>query len=217
MNELTQLQSLIQNGVYHIYMLLLNQVRVIAVYIYAPSWMKINENIQLNVPKVSSYKQKPKKTNGNRISALHHHISRTSTAVVKYLPPVHCPKYDAFGKRIKDGNHYAQQTDDKAIGGGGGDILRLISSIQHKSLCDSTAFMYGYYSSVSLSLATNNRKQHNTTVVCIDTLAHNYRIIDSLISSAAGTWKLLSREKWYYILYNAIIHQETMCKDILMI
>ena len=34
---------------------------------------------------------------------------------------------------------------------------------------------------------------------------------------AAAHWNLLSREKWYYILYNAIIHQETLCKDILLV
>jgi hypothetical protein len=43
LHELSILQSLVQSGIYRIYMLLLNQVRVIAVYIFAPSWMKVSE------------------------------------------------------------------------------------------------------------------------------------------------------------------------------
>ena len=101
-NELTQLQSLIQSGVYRIYMLLLNQVRVMAVYIFAPSWMKAHEGALAAAPGAyTRHKTKPKKTIGNRITSLHNHISQTSTAVVKYLPPVVRPKYDAFGKRVK--------------------------------------------------------------------------------------------------------------------
>lgn len=42
LHELSILQSLVQSGIYRIYMLLLNQVRVIAVYIFAPSWMKVS-------------------------------------------------------------------------------------------------------------------------------------------------------------------------------
>ena len=64
----------------------------------------------------------------------------------------------------------------------------------------------------------SSNTQRNTTVISIDTLAHNYRIIDDIVAAAAAAhWKLLSREKWYYILYNAIIHQETLCKDIAVI
>jgi len=33
----------------------------------------------------------------------------------------------------------------------------------------------------------------------------------------SASWPLLSQDKWYYILYNAIIHEETVCKDILMV
>jgi hypothetical protein len=201
LHELTALQSLVQSGVYRIYMLLLNQVRVIAAYIFAPSWMKVREGTTATVMR---HKTKPKRTKGNRIAALHNHISQTSTAVVKYLPPAVRPKYDALGKRVKRG-------------GGGDDILRLLSSIQHKSLCDRDTFVRGFYAAVaSLAVAAG----HNTTVICIDTLAHNYRIIDSIVASASAAAmgaSLLSREKWYYILYNAIIHQETMCKDILVI
>ncbi len=215
LHELSILQSLVQSGVYRVYMLLLNQVRVMAVYIFAPSWMKVREDTT-TASSHTRHKTKPKKTIGNRITALHNHISQTSTAVVKYLPPVVRPKYDAFGKRVKratlthDGDTGDRASDD-------GDILRLISSIQHKSLCDCYAFMLGFYSAAAAAAAARHTPR-NTTVICIDTLAHNYRIIDSIVAASSSLpWNLLSREKWYYTLYNAIIHQETPCKDILMI
>jgi hypothetical protein len=208
-NELTQLQSLIQGGIYRIYMLVLNGVRVLAVYIFAPSWMKVREGVAAG----GYTKTKPKKTIGNRITALHDRISQTSTAVVKYLPPVVQPKYDAFGKRVKRSAAAAGVSDARNNGNGSDDILRLISSIQHKSLCDRVSFVRGFYAAAAYSAF-----QANTTVVSIDTLAHNYRIIDAIVAATgAARWNLLSRDKWYYILYNAIIHQETPCKDILII
>ena len=216
LHELSILQSLVQSGVYRVYMLLLNQVRVMAVYIFAPSWMKVSEDTTA-ASSHTLHKTKPKKTIGNRITALHNHISQTSTAVVKYLPPVVRPKYDAFGKRVKRGTRGGRRDngsgrDDRADG----DILRLISSIQHKSLCDCDAFVRGFY--VAAAAAAASHPPRTTTVICIDTLAHNYRIIDSIVAASSSLpWKLLSREKWYYTLYNAIIHQETPCKDILMV
>jgi hypothetical protein len=222
-NELTQIQSLIQNGIYRIYMLLLNQVRVMAAYIFAPSWMKVSEGV---VSPAISHKRKPKRTIGNRITALHDRISQTSTAVVKYLPPVVRPKYNAFGKRVKRSARTARNTgggSGSGSGGDGDDVLLLISSIQHKSLCDRGAFLRGFYAAVA---TTTTASQHTNTVICIDTIAHNYRIIDDIVAttttttapvSAGGRWNLLTRDKWYYILYNAIIHQETPCKDIAII
>jgi hypothetical protein len=208
LHELSILQSLVQSGIYRIYMLLLNQVRVMAVYIFAPSWMKVGEGTAAAAAAAEAYtlhKTKPKKTIGNRITALHNQISQTSTAVVKYLPPVVRPKYDVFGKRVKRVTRAAGDG-----GGGGGDILRLISSIQQ---CDRDTFVRGFYAATA-ALAVDTPR--NTTVISIDTLAHNYRIIDDIVAAAAH-WNLLSREKWYYILYNAIIHQETLCKDIAVI
>ena len=207
LHELSILQSLVQSGIYRIYMLLLNQVRVMAVYIFAPSWMKVSEGTAAAAGAYTRHKTKPKRTIGNRISALHNKISQTSTAVVKYLPPVVPPKYDAFGKRVK---RVVRAAGD---GGGddGGDILRLISSIQQ---CDRDVFVRGFYAAAA-ALAVDTPR--NTTVICIDTLAHNYRIIDDIVATATAHWNLLSREKWYYILYNAIIHQETLCKDIAVI
>ena len=211
LHELSILQSLVQSGIYRIYMLLLNQVRVIAVYIFAPSWMKVSEGTaEAAAAGYTRHKIKPKRTIGNRISALHNHISQTSTAVVKYLPPVVRPKYDAFGKRVKRvARAAAGDVDGGGVNGTGDDILRLISSIQQ---CDRDVFVRGFYAAAAALAADTPR---NTTVICIDTLAHNYRIIDGIVATAH--WNLLSREKWYYILYNAIIHQETLCKDIVVI
>jgi hypothetical protein len=219
-NELTQLQSLVAHGVYRIYMLVLNQVRVVAVYLFAPSWTKMIH------PAITKTKTKRRKTNGNRISALHEHITNTSTAVVKYLPPAISPKYDAFGKRV---------TTQISTGGGGGpgsagepggdSILLLLSSIQHKSLCDRPDFILGFHHSVAAAAAAASIATVNgNMLILIDTFAHNYRLIDDIISKPSSltaasppSWKLLSQDKWYYILYNAIIHEETLCKDILMV
>jgi len=226
-HELTQLQSLVQSGVYSIYMLLLHQVRVLAVYIFAPSWMKVSPaHTHRHTSATSTSTAKPKRTRGNRISSLHDHISRTSTALVKYLPPVTRPTYDAFGKRIK----YTA-----ANGDGGGDrdryrdapdILLLKSSIRHKTLCDHGVFVRGFIAAVAATAAaaTAATTAFTETVVCIDTIAHNYKIVDAFMaspppssSSSPPPFTCISQDKWYYILYNAIIHEETVCKDILIV
>jgi len=210
-HELTQLQSLVQSGVYSIYMLLLHQVRVLAVYIFAPSWMKVSP-AHTSVT-TSTANSKLKRTRGNRISSLHDHISRTSTALVKYLPPVTRPTYDAFGKRIKytaaNGDGGSDRHHDLDVP----DILLLKSSIRHKTLCDHGVFVRGF-----VAAATTESTQ--TVVVSIDTIAHNYHIIDALMASSpssSSSFTCISQDKWYYILYNAIIHEETVCKDILMV
>jgi hypothetical protein len=83
----------------------------------------------------------------------------------------------------------------------------LISSIREKSICDNETFVRGFH----MSLAT-----FHPAFVCVDTIAHNYLLIDAILASTtlSMSWKLASREKWYYILYNAIIKRETSCKDI---
>ena len=210
-NELTQLQSLIQGGIYQIYMLLFNQVRVLAVYVFEPSWMKVSPLTKWNQAPIPQ----SKKTRGNRISTLHDYISRTSTAVVKYLPPVVSPRYDTLGRRIKG--------PTSSVEGGGGrhentdisdqDILLLKSSIRHKTLCANDVFICGFLESIHRMTLSMNSSFHNT-YISIDTLADNNIIIDSMKISS---WKMVSNDKWYYILYNAIIHQEVMCKDVCII
>ena len=215
--ELSQLQSLVQGGIYRIFMLVLNQVRVLAVYIFAPSILKVSQTDALRRHRERFYtdsvsrKSKPKRTRGNRISELHDYIAETSTALVKYLPPVEKPKYDMFGRRVKarggaattgatgddDRQKNNHERSDMV------DVALLISSIREKSLCDNETFVRGLH----MSLTTLH-----PSFVCIDTIAHNYLLIDAML--AAGSATLVSREKWYYIMYNAIIERETLCKDI---
>ena len=213
--ELSQLQSLVQGGIYRIFMLLLNQIRVLAVYIFAPSWRKASPDamrrFHSDTNSVFSRKSqsKRKRTRGNRISELHDYIAETSTALVKYLPPVERPKYDMFGKRVKtrggapDTADTAGSREEHKHHHHGGDIALLISSIREKSLCDCDTFLRGLY----MSLTTLH-----PAFVCIDTIAHNYLLIDAMIATSGAT--LVSREKWYYIMYNAIIERETLCRDI---
>jgi hypothetical protein len=213
-NELTQLQSLVTHGIYHIYMLLFNEVRVIAAYIFAPSWTAAAA-AKVSKRAFSENTTTTTTTKSNRISKLHNYISVTSTALVKYIPPTITPQYDAFGKRIP---REKKEGAGESAGSGRGrdrndDVLLLMSSIQHSSLCDKRDFVAGF----QYAAAYHHTK---TNLIMIDTLAHNYRLIDYLAESRnliPSAWKLLSRDKWYYILYNAIIHDPTLCKDILMI
>ena len=226
-NEFTQLQSLVTHGIYRIYLLLFNQVRVVAAYIFAPSGMTAAAAVNHSSSSSSSMRRKTGKnsTKANRISDLHEHISKTSTALVKYIPPVRTPQYDAFGKRVSRetaaaaGMSPGQRNRDDSI-------LLLISSIQHRSLCDKADFVNGFYSAAAAAAAASTSvsphyAKTNPCLVMIDTLAHNYRLIDDITKSASssttGAYQLLAQDKWYYILYNAIIHEETVCKDILMI
>ena len=227
-NEFTQLQSLVTHGIYRIYLLLFNQVRVIAAYIFAPSGM--TAAAAANHSSSSSMRRKTGKnsTKANRISELHEHISNTSTALVKYIPPVRTPQYNAFGKRVSREAAAAaaapgQRNSDDSI-------LLLISSIQHRSLCDKADFVNGFYYAAATAATSTSVSPHyaktNPCLVMIDTLAHNYRLIDDIAKSAStatttttttSAYQLLAQDKWYYILYNAIIHEETVCKDILLI
>jgi hypothetical protein len=219
-NELTQLQSLIQGGIYMIYILVLNQVRAVAAYVFESSWMKVRPMTRWYMKE----KPKPKKTRGNRITALHDHISQTSTAVVKYLPPVRVPTYDAFGKRINTNTNTNTNTRDNERREGsssGADILLLKSSIRHKALCSNDLFVRGFIAATTAMASSLHRDRDRDSlstdmIVCIDTIAHNYHIIDTLMTATKAS-NFISQEKWYYILYNAIIHQEVLCKDILLI
>lgn len=223
-NEFTQLQSLVTHGIYRIYLLLFNQVRVIAAYIFAPSWMTTANAAKHSSSMSMRRKTGKNSTKANRISDLHEHISKTSTALVKYIPPVRAPQYDPFGKRVS-----RERAATAAAGQRNSDdsILLLISSIQHRSLCDKLDFVNGFYAAATTASmgASTHYAKTNPCLVMIDTMAHNYRLIDDITKSAStattttttSAYQLLAQDKWYYILYNAIIHEETVCKDILMI
>lgn len=224
LNELTQLQSLVDHKLYRIYMLLLNEVRVIAVYIFTrsalPTMIMNQSTTRDSVIKVTPNKKK--RTKGNRISDLHNYISNTSTALVKYLPPVIPPKYDAFGKRLSAPPN--TKTNGKDLAGAsstssdGHTVVRLLSSIRDKTRCDASDFLTGFQRAYGIEMPNSgNRANSGHGAVMIDTIAHNYHIIDELVSKESSSWPLLTQDKWYYILYNAIIHEPTVCKDILMV
>jgi len=227
LNELTQLQSLVEHKLYRIYMLLLNEVRVIAIYVFTRSAMPlsiINQSSRRDRV-IKGAPNKKKRTKGNRISDLHNYISNTSTALVKYLPPVIPPKYDAFGKRLSaPSNTKTNGTDPVGASSSssiGHTLLRLISSIRHKTLCEASDFLIGFQRACGIEMSNSANSGNSANIgygaVMIDTIAHNYHIIDELVSKESSSWPLLTQDKWYYILYNAIIHEPTVCKDILMV
>jgi hypothetical protein len=222
LNELTQLQSLVDHKLYRIYMLLLNEVRVIAVYVFTRSAMPriLLNNLTSRDRVIKATPNKKKRTKGNRISDLHDYISNTSTALVKYLPQVIPPKYDAFGKRLSVLSKTKTNGIDPAAPSSPSStehtVIRLISSIQHKSLCEASDFITGFQRICSIEMSKNGNRGYGGAVM-IDTIAHNYRIIDHLVAKESLSWPLILQDKWYYILYNAIIHEDTLCKDILMV
>ncbi len=227
LNELTQLQSLVDHKLYRIYMLLLNEVRVIAVYVFTRSAMPltiINQSTTRDSV-IKATPNKKKRTKGNRISDLHNYISNTSTALIKYLPPVIPPKYDAFGKRLSAPPNTKTNGTDLAgassTSSDGHTVLRLLSSIRHKTLCEASDFLTGFQRACGIEMSNSansgNGGSRGDNAVMIDTIAHNYQIIDELVSKESSSWPLLTQDKWYYILYNAIIHEPTVCKDILMV
>jgi hypothetical protein len=215
LNEITHLQHLIQSGIYQVYMLLLNNTRVISVYVYGPSWAQASpESLEDTSMKRRNTVHK-KKTRGNRIERLHNYISQTSTAVVKYLPPVIPAKYDLSGKRIGISRKGAAAATGAAdVYDPSTEIPRLLSSIRNKQHCETQVFVDGFIDSLKMRCRDTGT---GTGTVLIDTIAHNYLIIDEIVRAMAGATPVIWSNKWYYVLYNAIIHRELQCKDLLMI
>ena len=96
------------------------------------------------------------------------------------------------------------------------EIPRLISSMKHKLNCDNDIFLYGFLEAsrdLTASLHRNiqsNRKFAN--ILMIDTIAHNYILLDELNKRDPPLWI----DKWYYVMYNAHIRQEILCKELFM-
>jgi len=218
LNEITHLQHLIQSGIYQVYMLILNKTRVISVYIYGPSWAQASPESLEDASMKRRNTVHKKKTRGNRIERLHNYISQTSTAVVKYLPPVIPAKYDLSGKRVGISRTLGA-TGSAAAAAAAADVYdpsteipRLLSSIRNKQHCDTRLFVDGFIESLKLRCTGPV-----PGTVLIDTIAHNYLIIDEIVRAMAGATPVLWSNKWYYVLYNAIIHRELPCKDLFMI
>jgi hypothetical protein len=220
LNEITHLQHLIQSGIYQVYMLLLNKTRVISVYVYGPSWVQASPESLEDASKKRRNTVHKKKTRGNRIERLHNYISQTSTAVVKYLPPVIPAKYDLSGRRVgisrtlgaTAATAATAAADTADVYNPSTEIPRLLSSIRNKQHCDAQVFVDGFIESLKMRCT-------GPGTVLIDTIAHNYIIIDEIVRSVTAdvTSVVLWSNKWYYVLYNAIIHREVLCKDLFMV
>jgi len=83
LNELTQLQSLVEHKLYRIYLLLHNETRVVASYLFTRSTMKHKDMLNESERSARHTIGTKRRTKGNRIHELHAYISKTSTAVVK--------------------------------------------------------------------------------------------------------------------------------------
>ena len=201
-------------------MLLLNKTRVLSVYIYGPSWAQASPESLDDASRSRRDTVHKKKTRGNRIERLHNYISQTSTAVVKYLPPVIPAKYDLSGKRVGSAHRKRTTGTTGAAATAAADVYdpsteipRLLSSIRNKQHCDAQVFVDGFIESLKMRCRTGT----GPGAVFIDTIAHNYIIIDEIVRAMAGATPVLWSNKWYYVLYNAIIHRELPCKDLFMV
>jgi hypothetical protein len=212
-HPLSHLQHLVDSSLYHIYMLIVNDTLVVSTYIFGPSWLK---SIETSIPSTSPFRSKKRniRTHKERIKNIHDRISNTSTALVKYLAPKKTMQYDLSGKLIRNTNDENHDNNHKHTQKGRTDIPRLISSIQSKQNCDIGTFISGFINASrdltkSLDITSNN----NTTTLIIDTFSHNYIILDTINNFIPPIWI----DKWYYVMYNANIHTELLCKDLFFI
>ena len=141
---------------------------------------------------------------------------------MKYLPPVIEPKYDLSGKRVRVRDRDRDRVEGRSVRdtdvlyNPSTEIPRLLSSIRNKQICDTQVFVDGFIDSLKLQCRDAGP---TSGLLLIDTIAHNYIIIDEITRgdppgvSPGATWS----HKWYYVLYNAIIHRELPCKDLFML
>lgn len=90
-------------------MLVINKTLVISAYIFGPSWSRCIEkdtpgSAGAGAGAGSRRGRRKMQTQRDRIEHVRERIAETSTALVKYLPPVEVPQYDISGKRIKSSN-----------------------------------------------------------------------------------------------------------------
>ena len=214
LHPITHIQHLVNTGLYTIYILLLNNTVVLSAYIFAPSWLKSLETSTHTSRFIR--KKNATKSHRDRIRAIHERISKTSTALVKYLPPKDEPRYDLSGKRIhiSDNNKSLEHSPQPL------EIPRLLSSFHSKHHCDLHSFVKGFLdASIDLtksSYITSNNTSKNTRIftdIIIDTFAHNHILLDQITNIISPLWI----DKWYYVMYNGSIHTELLCKDILIV
>lgn len=234
-HPISHIQHLVDTGIYHIYMLVINKTLVISAYMFGPSWSRCIDkdtpgSAGAGAGAGSRRGRRKLQTQRDRIERIRERIAETSTALVKYLPPSEVPQYDISGKRIKSlehtissGEKYSKNRNKNGRRHGSmataaaDEIPRLISSMKHKLNCDNDIFLYGFLEAsrvLTASLHRNiqsNRKFAN--ILMIDTIAHNYILLDALNKRSPPLWI----DKWYYVMYNAHIRQEILCKDLFMV
>lgn len=212
-HPVAHLQHLVDSALYHIYMLIINDTLVVSAYIFGPSWLT---SIVSSNQDTSPFRSKKRniRTHKERIQNIHERISNTSTALVKYLPPKKSLQYDLSGKLIRNTNDENHENKHKHTQKGCIDIPRLISSIQSKQTCDIGTFISGFINaSRDLTKSTDIASNNKTTTLIIDTFSHNYIILDTINKFVPPIWI----DKWYYVMYNANIHTELLCKDLFFI
>ena len=232
-HPISHIQHLVDSGIYHIYMLVINKTLVISAYIFGPSWTKCIEkntsgSAKAGAGAVSRSGRRKLQTQCDRIEHIREKIAETSTALVKYLPPTEVHQYDISGKRIKSLEHTISSGDKSnknrnkngkqgSMATASDEIPRLISSMKHKLNCDNDIFLYGFIEAsrdLTASLYRNVKSNGKfANILMIDTIAHNYILLDELNKRAPPLWI----DKWYYVMYNAYIRQELLCKDLFMV
>ena len=235
LHPISHIQHLVDTGIYHIYMLVINKTLVISAYIFGPSWVKCIEkdtHPSGSAGAGSRSGRRKLQTQRDRIERVRERIAETSTALVKYLPPAEVPQYDISGKRIKSLEHTISSGDKSnknrnkngkqgsmataTAAASSEEIPRLISSMKHKLNCDNDIFLYGFIEAsrdLTASLQRNVKSNGKTaTILMIDTIAHNYMLLDALNKRAPPLWI----DKWYYVMYNAYIRTELICKELFM-
>lgn len=233
-HPISHIQHLVDTGIYHIYMLVINKTLVISAYMFGPSWSRCIDkdtpgSAGAGAGAGSRRGRRKLQTQRDRIERIRERIAETSTALVKYLPPSEVPQYDISGKRIKSLEHsfsIGEKSNKKGNKNGrhgsmataaADELPRLISSMKHKLMCDNDIFLYGFLEAsrdLTASLHRNiqsNRKCAN--IIMIDTIAYNYILLDALNKRSPPLWI----DKWYYVMYNAHIRQEILCKDLFMV
>ena len=88
--------------------------------------------------------------------------------------------------------------------------------MKHKLNCDNDIFLYGFIEAsrdLTASLQRNVKSNGKTAnILMMDTIAHNYILLDALNKRAPPLWI----DKWYYVMYNAYIRTELICKELFM-
>ena len=231
-HPISHIQHLVDTGIYHIYMLVINKTLVISAYMFGPSWSRCIDKDTPGSAGAGAGSRRGRRTfqtQRDRIERIRERIAETSTALVKYLPPSEVPQYDISGKRIKSLEHtisIGEKSNKKGNKNGrhgsmattaADELPRLISSMKHKLMCDNDIFLYGFLeASRDLTASLHRNVKSNSkfaNILMIDTIAHNYILLDELNKRSPPLWI----DKWYYVMYNAHISQEILCKDLFMV